>query len=282
MGFKFAAGIAVIAVAAASAAAIIAIHNAPGNTSPAGSRMSVGAYQRLIAHDFVDPNTSWSSPCGAAVYTGCLADANRSIPVLQSWLKDLDKSSPPSRFAIVDSELRQHLSQSLTALRAMTSDIRAGNEDAVKRDYVVAVYGAEWVQVVVPAIWESQQVTAATYVELVLSNTTTLDHCGAACGFTATSQNCVTSSGLNCDQYFGQAAVSFASFQADLLRKSAPASLAAVDSALESDLDKADGVLLTLNLAVGANDQQGINAGFAQLARLVGQIDQDAAKVIQG
>jgi hypothetical protein len=282
MSFRLAAGLAILAIAAATAAAIIAIHNGSGNSSPAGSRMSIQAYQKMIADDAVDPNVAWSSPCDERIHSGCVADANRSIPPLQKWLGDLNRSNPPARFEILDAEMRQHLTQSITALHALLVDSQAKDDAAMTRDYIVALYGVEWTSVVIPGIEASNQVDASTYKALVDSETRTLDACGGACGFSTTSTSCVTSSGLRCLDYFDWVAQSFASYQADLVRKAAPDSLAAKDSRLQGDLAQADSVLLVMRLAVAANDQVGFNSGIQQLERILLELNRNADAIVHG
>ena len=279
MGFRLAAGLAIVAIAVAAAAALVVIHNGSSNISPAGSRMSIQAYKAMITKDYVDPNRAWVAPCDETQHSGCGQDAERSLPLLQAWLNDLDKSRPPVRFAFVHAEMQLQLAQSITGLHALDADSRAHDGAAMTRDYVVASYGAAWVQIIVPAIVASQQVDSATYTALVKSETRTLDACGAACGFTATSSNCLHSSGVTCSDYFYWVAQSFASYQADVLRKAAPGSLSEDESRLQADFGAANSILLTMNLAVAAADQEGFNAGIAQLKRAVTQVDLDAAKI---
>ena len=279
MRFRLAAGLAIVAIAVAAAAAVLAVHNASNNVSPAGSRMSVQAYQKMMSHDYVDPNTSWVAPCDEAQHSGCGVDAERSLPLLQAWLNDLNKWTPPARFASVHAEMERHLAQSITGLHALDADSRARDNAAMTHDYDVASYGAAWVQILVPAIEASQQVDVTTYTALVRSETKTLDACGAACGFTTTSSDCTHSSGVTCGDYFYWVAQSFASYQADLLKKAAPGSLSGEESRLHADFADADAILLTMNLAVAAGDQEGFNAGIAQLKREVTQIDLDSARI---
>lgn len=284
MGFKLAAGVAVIAVAAATAAAIIAIHNAPGGTSPspAGPHVSVSAYQQLIARDNPDPNKIWSDPCDESVHTGCGADATRSIPIIQTWIDDLDRTSPPPRFAFVHAEIRQHLAQNLAALKALLADSQSGDQVAMTRDFVVAVYAPDWLGTVVPGIMGSQQLTASGY-----RNTTALwlQHSITLCLSTCTllespdAKTCASNGGIPCFQMFDEVASTYASFITGLVQNAAPDSLSAKDARLQGDMAQADAVLLTMRLAVAANDQVGINAGVAQLKSITVHIEQDAVAI---
>jgi hypothetical protein len=282
MGFRLAAGLALVALGAAIASAIVAIHSASINTVPATHRMSVGAYQKMIASDALNPPGVWKDPCDENVHTGCEADAARSIPLVQKWLDDITHASTPARFAVLDAELRQHLTQNIAALNSLIVDSRAHDEAAMTRDYIVAVYAAEWTGTVVPGIVNSQQVDAANYVALVRSETSILDACGAACGFTSPSADCMQGHGITCLYYHDTVAESFAGYQSDITKRAAPDSLATKDARLQGDLSRADSVLLTMRLAVAAGDQVGFNAGIQQLRGILAQLDKDAAAITGG
>ncbi len=282
MGFRLAAGVALVALAVAILAAVFAIHQSSNNQVPAGSGMSIPAYQKMVADDESSAKASWSAPCDTTVHTGCIADATRGIPVVQKWLDDLNRAATPARFVVVDGEMRAHLSQNLTAQNELLLAARAQDGAGVDRAFRVAVYTADWTDIVVPGITSSHQVDAAKYMELVRSETQTLDACGAACGFTSTAATCVTGDGLTCDQYFYQLAAAFAGYQADITMNGAPPSFAARDARLQRDLAQGDAVLLTMRLAVVASDQTGFNSGITQLRRIVVSLNQDASAIIQG
>jgi hypothetical protein len=283
MGFKIAAGVALAALAVGIVAAVFALHSAQNNQVPSGKGMSIPAYQKMIADDNAAASASWSSPCDTTVYTGCLADANRAIPVVQKWLDDLNRSATPARFAVVDAEMRAHLAQNITALHALAAASQAGDLSSVYRTFVVALYAAEWTGTVVPGITGSQQVDAVAYVESIRSWKHSFGAC-ATCTliFSTDSSTCVTNGGVPCLQLFDQTAVQFADFEGAVIQKAAPASLAAKDARLQRDLKQADNVLLTMRLAVSANDQVGINAGFPELRRISQLTDQDANSIVQG
>ena len=282
MGFKFAAGVALIALVAATAAAVIAIHNATSNSAPAGSRMSVSAYKALMQRLYVDPNTTWSNPCDETVHTGCLADATRSVPLLQHWLDGLDRANAPARFAIVDAELKQNLNRAISALTAMEADARAQNNSAVTRDYLIGLYTANWVSVIAPAIWTSQQVTASEYRDIVSATVVhQIEACIASCALFVSSDSgsCVTNGGTPCTAMFDDVSGIYLTFLSALVQNAAPDSLSAKDARLQGDMAQADAVLLTMRLAVAANDQVGINSGVAQLKSITVHIEQDAVAI---
>ena len=281
MGFRLAAGLAIVAIAVAAAAAVLAIHNASNNTSPAGSRMSIQAYQATIAADNARAAATFSAPCDIGVHAGCGADASRGIPVVQKWIDDISRPNIPTRFVVINVEMRQHLLQNLAALRDLLAASNNSDGPGMDRAFWVALYAVEWTSMVLPAIAESHQVDAATYMRLVGSETRTLDACGASCGFTGNATTCMRSDApLTCKDLFDSGlGSSFAGYAGDLVKEAAPPSLAAKDTVLQNDLARADAVLMTMRVAVAANDQQGFNLGMAQLQMIKKQIDLDGAKI---
>lgn len=279
MSFRFAAGLAIIAIAVAAAAAAVAIHNASNNVSPAGSRMSIEAYQRMVASDETKALATYSSPCDIGVHSGCGVDAERAIPALTTWIGDLSSQDIPARFLVINSEMRNHLQQSLAAQHDLLAASQRNDGPGMDRAFKVAVYGEEWTSAVVPAITASHEVDSAGYISAVVANVHALDSCGAACGFTSTANSCSTSSGLTCLDYFDKAALSFAGFSAGLIQNAVPAALSAKDAKLQLDLQAADAVLISMRPAAAADDQAGFNSGIAKLLRIKTQIDLDAATI---
>ncbi len=282
MSFRLAAGLAIVAIVAAAAAAAVAIHNSQSNLSPAGSRMSIEAYQKMIAADSPDPNVVWNLPCNDTVHTGCEKDASRSLPLIRKWLKDLQGARTPVRFTVVDVEMRHHLEQNIGALNALVADSQAHDDQAMTRDYVLAVYAVDWTGTVLPQIAKSQQVKEAGYRNIVATfRQHAIDICLASCTMFASKDaaSCTTNGGVSCLSLFDDVASNFALFAGALVQDAAPPSLGALDSHLENDLAAADDILLTMRIAVASGDQAGINAGISQLRRATAAIERDAAAI---
>ena len=145
----------------------------------------------------------------------------------------------------------------------------------------IATYAADWTSTVLPSIAASHQVDASAYVRLVASEVRTMDTCGAKCGWAGNGDSCTaTNDPLTCQYLFdGGIGPTFAGFAGDLVKEAAPASFASKDARLQSDLAQADTILMTMRVAVGANDQTGFSLGLTQLLRIKTQIDLDAAKI---
>jgi hypothetical protein len=279
MSFRFAAGLAIIAIVVAAAAAAVAIHNSTNNVAPAGPRMSIQAYQKMVADDNAAALATYSDPCDIGKRSGCGADAARATQAIQRWIGDLSQSGIPTRFVVINSEMRQHLVQNLAAQRALVEASQARDGSAMDRAYNDALYAVYWTGIVVPAITASHQVDAARYAALVGSEIRTLDGCGAACGFTPSSATCANNDGITCQYYFLTVANSFASFQADLIKEAAPSSLVTRDAKIQSDFTQGDAIMIAAYPAVVANDQAAFNSAITQLERIKTQLDQDAARI---
>lgn len=282
MGFRMAAGVALVALAVAILAAIFALHSASNNQVPAGTGMSITAYQKMIIRD--EPNTSvvWSSPCDETAHSGCGTDATRSIPVVQKWINDLTQSAPPTRFAVVNAELLAHLTQNLAALRSLLAASQAGDAAAMAREYVIAVYAVDWTSIVDPGIASSHTVDATTYMGSVAAQKQSLDTCAPCVGMLGDQASACVTSDPNCIAIFDGLARHFATFTASLVSEVAPASFVSRDERLQSDLSQADAVLLSMRIALATNDQTGFSSGVPQLQRLKALIDQDAGSILQG
>lgn len=281
MGFRVATGLAILAIAVAAGAAALAIHNAGSNNSPAGSRMSIQAYQKLVDDDNAIAGATYEGPCDVGVRSGCSGDAMRGIPAVQKWLNDLSRPDIPTRFAVVNAEMRQQLMANLTAQNDLLSASQKGDGHAMDRAFISAIYAVNWTGTVVPAIDASKQVSATVYTNTVAGQKASLDSCLTNCPLLASSQarTCATNGGVPCVQMFDEVAMHYAVFAGALVQYAAPDSLATKDLRLQTDLASANSVLITMRLAVAANDQAGINSAIDQLIRLTAQIDQDAVQI---
>jgi hypothetical protein len=279
MSFRFAAGLAIIAIVAAAAAAAVAIHNSTNNVAPAGSRMSIQAYQKMINSVAIDPS-KWADPCDDTHHSGCASDAARSMPAIQRWLDALRASKPPERFVVVNLEMEQQLAQNLTELVALAADSRRGDDAAMTRDYDVAVYAAYWTSEVVPAIRQSEQADSQMYIREVRNMLDALEGCSnCQLAFNQLVPGFVSTSGQSFINLFDSIAPAYDLFEADLAKYAAPTSLAGKDAKLQTDLATANTVLLRMRVAAAASDGAGFNAAALQLKDITTKIGADAAQI---
>jgi hypothetical protein len=281
MGFRLAAGLVAVAIVIAAAVAALAIHNSTNNVSPAGSRMSIQAYENMIFADNAAAAATYSSPCDIGIHSGCGDDARRGIPAVEKWVNDISRQDIPTRYAIVNADMRQRLLQNLVAQQDLLAASQSGDGAAMDRAFYVAVFAVYWTSGIIQAIHESHQADAATYVRFVASERTALDSCGAGCGFAGgASPVCSKTGGLTCQELFdNELGPIFDGFEADLVREVAPASLADGQARLQSDLAQAGAALMTLRVAVADDDETGVEQQVKLLRAIRVQIDADAAKI---
>src|SRR5256885_3168705 len=118
MGLRTAAAVAAVVIAIALMAAFFATHYASVGTVPTGPDKNVRAYQTMIGGNYTAMANSTSNNCNTIQDNGCQSAINRVVPTLQAWVDDLDAFPTPSRYALIDGQLRHHLNQTVADLSA--------------------------------------------------------------------------------------------------------------------------------------------------------------------
>jgi hypothetical protein len=280
MGFRLAAGLAVIALAVAIFAAFLAAHNATTGSVPAGSGQAIQAYQGLVGADDARANATWSAPCDTAIHTGCQGDATRALVALQQWLDDLNRSEPPTRFLVVDAQLRLHLAGSISALNALLTASRANDSNGMDRAYLLGLAGRTWTDAIVPSIVDSKQVDAVAYVNSVRDEGNAMTTCTSCQILDGPTQlDCSQNQATTCQDLLDGTAGPVAGFQSSLVASAAPASLSAADTRLQQDLAQADSALIAMSAALSRGDQAGFNAGRVTLRSAFSAVDRDVSVI---
>ncbi len=275
MGFRVAAGFTLLVLMSAIVAAYLAIHNATSSRVPAGSGQTIAAYQALVSADDTKAIATWSAPCDTTTHTGCEGDATRAIVALQQWLDDLNRSEPPARFAIVDAQLRLHLSASIAALNALLAASHANDEGGMNRAYLSGLAGRVWTDTVVPSIVSSKQVSATAYTNTVRAQGSSLTGC-ADCGVLTGQSHIDCSQNQDfCQTLLDGTDLQVASLQAAVAAFAAPDSLSARDTRLQQDLARADSAVISMRAAVLTGNQGGFDAGRITLRTALAAVNQD-------
>jgi hypothetical protein len=281
MGLRLAAGLAFLVLAAALVAAFLAAHNATTGSVPAGTGLSIQAYQKLTGEDGIAANNTWSSPCDTTQHSGCQADASRALVALQHWLGDLNRSQPPARFAVVDAQLRLHITGSIAGLNALLAASQAGDQAGMDRAYLLALAGRTWTDAVIPGIVASHQVDAAGYTNEVRAQSSSLAGCASCQQFAGQGQiDCPQSQ--SCQDLVDATASQISGFQSTLATYAAPSSLTARDSSLQQDLARADTALIGMDAALSTGDQASFTARRAVLQQALAAVNRDAAAAAAG
>jgi hypothetical protein len=279
MGLRLAAGLAFLVLAAALVAAFLATHNATSGSVPAGTGLSIQAYQKLVNDDGTKANNTWSSPCDTTQHSGCQADASRALVALQQWLTDLNRSQPPARFAVVDAQLRLHLTGSIAGLNALLAASQAGDQAGIDRAYLLALAGRLWTDAVIPSIVTSQQVDVAAYTNVVRAESSSLASC-TSCQDLAGQLQIACAQSQTCQDLVDATAGQIAGFQSTLATNASPSSLTAKDSSLQQDLAQADTAVIGMNAALSTGDQAAFNARRPMLQQALAAVNRDAAAIV--
>ena len=279
MGFRLAAGFALLVLVGAIVAAYLAVHNATSSRIPAGSGQAIAAYQNQVNVDGQNANATWSAPCDTTTHTGCQGDATRAIVALQRWLDDLNRSEPPARFLVVDAQLRLHISGSIAGLNALLAASQANDSNGMDRAYLLAVDGRVWTDAVVPSIVSSKQVTAAAYTNSVRAQSSTLTSCADCQVLAGQSQIDCSQNQTTCQYLLDGPEGLISHFQSTLVAFAAPDSLSAKDTRLQQDLGRADSALTAMRAALSTGDQAGFNAGRVSLRSALAAVTLDAAAI---
>jgi hypothetical protein len=279
MGFRLAAGLALLVLVGAIIAAYLAVHNATSSRVPAGSGQTIAAYQNLVNVDGQSASATWSAPCDTTTHTGCQADATRALVVLHQWLDDLNRSEPPARFLVVDAQLRLHISGSISGLNALLVATQANDQNGIDRAYLLAAAGAAWTNAVVPSITSSKQVSAAAYTNSVRAQSSSLTNCADCQVLTAQSQIDCSQDQTNCQTLLDGADLQVASLQSAVIALAAPDSLSAKDARLQQDLARADSALIAMRAALLTGNQAGFNAGRVTLRSALAAVSVDTAAI---
>jgi hypothetical protein len=279
MGFRLAAGLALLVLVGAIVAAYVATHNATSSRVPAGSGQTIAAYQNLVNVDGQNANATWSAPCDTATHTGCQGDATRAIVALQRWLDDLNRSEPPARFLVVDAQLRLHISGSVAGLNALLAASQANDRNGMDRAYLLAADGKVWTDAVVPSIVSSKQVSVAAYTNSVRAQSSSLTSCADCQVLAGQSQIDCSQNQTSCQYMLDGPEGLIANFQGTLAAFAAPDSLSAKDTRLQQDLARADSALIVMRAALSTGDQAGFNAGRVTLRSALAAVSLDTAAI---
>lgn len=279
MGFRLAAGVALLVLVGAIVAAYLAAHNATTNRAPAGSGLTIAAYQDLVGADDTKANATWTGPCDTTVYTGCQGDATRALVALHQWLDDLNRSVPPARFLVVDAQLRLHISASISGLNALLAASQANDQNGIDRAYLLAAAGRGWTDAVVPSIVSSKQVSVAAYTNSVRAQSSSLTSCADCQVLTGQGQIDCSQNQDFCQNLMDGADLQIASLQAAVVALAAPDSLSAQDTRLQQDLARADSAVIAMRASLSTGNQAGFDAGRITLRSTLAAVRVDAAAI---
>jgi hypothetical protein len=274
---QLAAGLLVLMLAAAAAVTFAALRYHAPQSEPAGS-ISIEAYQRMLSLDDALLNVSRDNNC-ADLQSVCPAPPGPLASVLQRWLDDLNRSDPPARFAVIDSQMRSHLAASISLLDAVSIAYQAQDENGLLLANQAAANQQHWLDIAASSIKESQLGTAASYISSIGAAYQTFGGC-AACQSLIAAVDCTDIKSWSCEYAVIRAIAPVEALEIAPVRVSTPSSLAAQDARLQSDLAEADTGVLAIATARVTGDQAAFDAGRLMLQQALLAINVDIAHVL--
>ena len=260
MTLRVAAAVAVVAIAIALVAGFLAIHH-PTAVVPASPDKQVIAYQSLMRTDDAAVGATFSSHCANVSDTGCVAALGRISTPLQKWVADLNALKAPPQFAVIDTQVRQHIAATLSDLNFATAAVGARDNHALANAINAGAFQAGWLQRATSAIAAWQRVTASTYTAQVSSDGQSLNLCAGCQAITASAYAACTGTRVDvCISDVMPADDTIGQIEADVISTAAPAGLATKDHQLQTDLAAADSALTGMLDALLAGDTATISA----------------------
>jgi hypothetical protein len=269
MGLRVAAVLAAAVIATAVGAVILAGHGKPVGSIPAGADPNVEAYQVMMNSNYDAMNASTPDTCVDIQDKGCRAFLGEVTPRLEHWISDLTAFHTPTRFAVIDGQLRRHLNQALADLNAAVALQKANNRSGFDLAMSAAVYERAWIDPATFAIEGRYVAVAHTYFDAASLARQSLYSCidyspGPAelgCNALTTRQTCAAAAAQTCERDVQNAATQIQTFLIALAQNAAPGARSARYMQLQTDLGQADTALLTITDALLSGDSAKADAG---------------------
>lgn len=277
--FQLAAGLLVLALAAAATATFIELRYHSPQSAPAGSDPK--AYQSMVNRDVNQADSSGDGTSCATLQSTCPMPGRPVLAALQRWLGDLNGFETPSKYALIDGQLRRHLVSTSSVLNAVVTAYQAHDQTGLDSANYALSHQFDWLDTVAQSIVQSRQVNSAAYLESVRIEKQSFDGCSTCLSLIGNGQlDCTAIQSVSCQHDVFVAMSTIEPFEATLVRFSPPTSLAAQDQGLQRDLAQADTAVLAMANAQLTGDQAGFTAGLVLLRQVWPAIDADAAHII--
>jgi hypothetical protein len=269
----------VLVLAAAAVVTFLELRNSNPQNAPAGA-LSIEAYQKMVSRHDGLLNVARNNYC-VTLQAPCPAPGRPVQAELQRWLDDLNRSQPPARFSVIDSQMRRHLAATIADLNAREAAYQAHDQLGLDRANQEGTAQQHWLDDAATSISDSQQVTAAAYIATVRTTYQTFGGCDA-CQSLVGPVDCTQIQSMSCEVDVIYAVSAIKPFELELVRTAAPSSLADQDSRLQNDLAQVDTGILAMATARVAGDQAGFNAGRVMLQQALSALKADVTGILGG
>jgi hypothetical protein len=281
MGLRVAAALAAVLIAIALVAAFLAGHHSPVGTVPAGQDANTKAYVSLVKTDYGAMVQASSNHCGTIQDTGCADAAVPVVAALQNWVGDLNAfNKTPAQLAVLDGQLRRHLSAAAMELTAAVAFQKVNNPNGFDLAIKALLYERAWIDPTSFAIEGSYPRVAASYLDAVRLARQALDGCTQGqpaagdlpCKHLSQGE-CTSADAQACESDVQGAASQMQNFLIALAQNPAPSSLAAADSKFQADLVQADTALLAITDALLKGNSAGVSSAADNYVAAIASAD---------
>jgi len=278
-GMQFAAAMLIVVLAAAALAAFLDLRYRAAHVAPAA--LDATAYQAMVSRDLDRLVSAGNGVDCVTLQSACPAQGNPVLTTYQRLSDDLNGSEPPTRFAVIDAQLRRHVVAAMADLSAVRAAYAAQDQTGLDRaNYLLNAQGIS-VGTMSRSIVQSREGSILAYVESLRTANQNLALCTGCQPLERTgSVDCAAIQTAVCEADIVYATSDVESVEAALVSVSAPTSLAAQDALLQRDLARADSGLLAMADAQLTDDQAGFNTGRQVLQQALSMVNADIAGIV--
>ena len=265
LSIRVAAAVAVVVIVIALVAGYLAVQRSSIGGLPAGGGSSLADYQAMVGrnHDAFGNNSGGFfgrvADCNTVSNPKCPDELTALLTATHKWQSDLDEVSAPDRFAVIDHQMRAHLTafsrEVNQALSATASRDEASLDNALGDAYF---HHMIWLDVVGRAIEVASPITDANYVALAGTESDILDRVFGK-GQDNFTLDCFGEQAALCLSWLNGWAVGMAEAQAEVTQNIPSSALAVYDSNLQSDLAVADQAIIDMYNAEMKGDAVAFN-----------------------
>jgi hypothetical protein len=270
MAFRTAAALTAVVIAIALVAAFVASRYAPVGSVPSGQDQNAKAYRAMIKSDYAAMAASTSNHCDTIDDKACEAAAMRGVASLQQWVDHMHSFPTPSKYAVLDGQLRMHLSAVAAELTAAVAFQKVSDGKGFNLAMNAARYERGWIDPATYALTDDYVRLAASYQDAFSLAKRAVNGCtngmpgpgDIACQRLVQLPSCLGANAELCLSYVQNAATPLQTFLISLMQNPAPANQAAASSRLQAGLAEADTALLAITDAVLKNDGSKVDAAL--------------------
>jgi hypothetical protein len=283
MGLRITAAVAAGAIAIALIAVFLASHHGQVGSVPAGQDQHAKAYSAMIRSnynsyvDLLNTTFNTSNNCDSVQNAECPVAIKTMLPQFDKWLSDLNSFQTPSGYAVIDGQLRRHLSEKVAVLNAVVAFQQAQNESGYSLGMYNASYEVAWLVPTVYAIEGIYPRVAGSYNDAISLTRQAADACVSSkpgpselgCDALYQHEKCTGAAARICESDVQSATTQIQTLLIALLQNPAPSALANQDDRVQADLARADTALLAITDALLRGDSAKVDTGESLYAAAI-------------